>query len=332
MATNIRSVIRLWAVLMAAAGSAGAVDDFGERMLAAGQLSGHGDYAGAEAILLAALKEADRLSMDEQRKAIVWNNLGSVYDFMNKYPQAEQCYRRAVEIEARLWAGQEVKPYRSLLNLAALYIETGQLAKAERLGLQALLEQPVSQRNRPDFGRLLVLLADLERRRGRYPIAQKYGEEALAILEKLQTDGSLTMDALSNLCLVYGETGRPAEALSRCEQALRIADGLRYVEPSRMVDLLANVGTFQFLVDGPAEAEPFYKRAMRLAENGLGPEHPALGRILLYYAELLERTNRKAEAKKCRRRAKAILEAASTTDIRKYTVDLSELLKRQSRR
>jgi tetratricopeptide (TPR) repeat protein len=142
----------------------------------------------------------------------------------------------------------------------------------------------------------------------------------------------MTMDTLSNLCLVYGEAGRNADALSHCERALRVAEGMRYVEPSRKAYILASVGIFQFLVHGPAEAEPFFKRAQAIAENGLGPEHPVLGQILFYYSNLLELMNRKAEAKEFRRRAKVILDAASSADSRKYTIDLSELIKRQSRR
>jgi hypothetical protein len=101
------------------------------------------------------------------------------------------------------------------------------------------------------------------------------------------------------------------------------------LEPSMQALLLANVGTLQFLVHGPAEAEPFFAKALVTAESGLGRD-PLFGQILLSYADLLERTNRKAEAKECRRRAKAILEAASAADSTKYTVDLGDLLRRQS--
>jgi hypothetical protein len=91
-----------------------------------------------------------------------------------------------------------------------------------------------------------------------------------------------------------------------------------------------NVGTFQFIVHGPTEAEPFYKRALAVAENILGRESPLVGRILFSCAVVPERTNRKAKAKECQRRVKAIQQAASRGDPKPYTVDLSDLLRRSA--
>jgi tetratricopeptide (TPR) repeat protein len=260
----------------------------------------------------------------------VLNNLGSVYHFTNRYPQAEQCYRRAVEIEAVAWETADDRPFRSVLNLAGLYIETGQYAKAERLGLRSLAErQPL--RKTADFAKLMALLGDLEQHRGRIGTALEFNEKALAIFQELAPDGRAAMETLNNLCVLYRESGQNPDALARCERALRIAEGVPNLEPSMQALLLANVGTLQFLVHGPAEAEPFFAKALATAEGGLGREHPLVGRILLSYADLLERTNRKAEANKCRHRAKVILKAASATDSTKYTVDLGDLLRRQSR-
>jgi tetratricopeptide (TPR) repeat protein len=328
-----RPMIGLCVVLMAAAAAwAAPDDDFGHRMLAAQQLHSQGDFAGAEKILLAALKDADGFAPNDARRAIVLNNLGSVYQFMNRFLEAEQCYRRAVEIEGKLWATVDDKSFRSVLNLAALYIETGQYAKADRLGLRALAADRRTQQNTLDFARLLLLVADLDQHQGWYGKAQEYDEEALAIFEKSAPDGRQTMDTLNNLCVLYRQSGRNADALSRCERALRIAERMDNLEPSMQALLLANVGTLQYLVHGAAEAEPFYAKALTIAESRLGSEHPLLGRILLSYADLLEHTKRKAQAKQCRRRAKAIMEAASTADSNKYTVDLSDLLRRVSHR
>lgn len=328
----MRSTIRLWLVLAAAAGAAPAADDFMERLLAAGQLHRQGEYAGAENILLAALKDADNFPPDDPRRAIVLNNLGSVYQYMNRYSQAERCYRRAVEIEEKLPWTVDDKPFRSILNLAALYIEAGQYEKAERLGLRTLAEQLRPRRDNLDFARLLLLLGDLEKLGGEYGKAQEYYEGALVTSENSAEGGSQTVDTLNNLCVLYSQSGRNADALSRCERALRISEGMDHLEPFMQPLLLANVGTLRFLVNGPADAEPFYVKALAVAESRLGQAHPILGRILLSYADLLDRTNRKPEAKRCRRRAGAILDAAPAADLRKYTVGLSDLLKGQSRR
>jgi len=219
-----RWAVLLWVALVAAGIALAAPDDFVQRLLAADQLHRQGDNAGAETILLEELEKADHFGSDNPRKAIVLNNLGSVYHFMDKYQQAEHCYRRAVEIEGRLGGSGGDRLIRSVINLAALYIDTGQYAKAERLGLASLAEhQATIVAKSPDFARLLALLGDLEQRRGRYSKAQQYEEDALAIFEGLAPDGSQSMVTLNNLCILYGETGRNTDALLYCERALRIA-------------------------------------------------------------------------------------------------------------
>lgn len=328
---KIHRIVRMWTVLAIAMGTLATAADFNERVLEAGRLYRQGDYSGAETILIGALKETDSFSPGDPRRAIVLNNLGSVYQYMNRYTQAEQCYRRAVDIEAKLWGTGEDKPFRSTLNLAALYIETGQYEKAERLELRSLAEQPSARRNDGDFARLLLLIGDLEEHQGRYAKAQECDEKALTIFEKLAPDGRQAMETLNGLCVLYQASRRNVDALSYCERSLKIAEGLSNLEPSMQALLQANVGTLQFLVHGSEQAEPFYSKALAVAETGLGPKHPLLGRILLSYADFLERTKRQGQAKQFRRRAKAIL-AADTDVSRKYSVDLSDLLKGQSRR
>jgi len=320
-------------VVLAVRVAPAAPDDFALRLSAAEQLYREGEYARAETTLRAVLKDAERFEPDDPRRAIALNNLGAVYHFMNKYPEAEHCYRRAMELEATIrWAGDD-KPIRSVLNLAGLYIETGRYGKAEGLGLRSLAEQePISRRNGTDYAKLLALLGHLERAQARYLQAQQYCERALAIYKYALPEGRETMETLSNLCILYGESGRSADALTSCEGALGLAERMRNLEPSLHVSLLANVGALQFLVHGPSDAEPFFNKALFVAENDLGAAHPVIGRILLSYAAVLDRTSRKTQAKECRRRAKVILEAASVTDSRKYTVDLDDLLKKSSRR
>jgi len=67
--------------------------------------------------------------------------------------------------------------------------------------------------------------------------------------------------------------------------------------------LLANVGALQFVVHGTAEAEPFYKKALAIAENALDQEKPLFAHILLSYAVVLERTHYRGEITRFRQAA-----------------------------
>jgi hypothetical protein len=55
-----------------------------------------------------------------------------------------------------------------------------------------------------------------------------------------------------------------------------------------------------------AEAEPLYKRALAIKDKALGPEHPDTAKVLVNYAGLMRKLNRKNEAAKLEARAKGI--------------------------
>jgi len=58
------------------------------------------------------------------------------------------------------------------------------------------------------------------------------------------------------------------------------------------------------------EAEPLYQRSLAILKQVRGPDHADVATVLLNYAELLQATNRGAEAAKLEARAKAIREQA----------------------
>lgn len=325
--------IRIVMVIAAGAAALAGDTDFAASLRAAEALQQQREFAGAEKLLRAVLKETETFGPEDPRRAVVLNNLGSLYHFMNLLSKAEACYRRAMEIEDRSFGNDESRPIRARLNLAALYVETGQADKAERLGLRALLERsPADSRTSPDVARLLAILGAIEQRKGRNAQAEKYLREALTIWDNLAPDSVQAMETLNNLGVLYGDSGRSAEALSCYERALTIAEKTLSPADPLQATLLTNAGTFHFIVHGPAHAEPFYVRALALAERTMGRNHALVGQIMLQYAAVLERTDRTAEAKKCRRRANTIMEDASKGEPARYTVDLSELARRSAKR
>lgn len=320
-------ILLWWAVLARPSAAADLDGDFNSRVLAAQRFHQQGDYASAEKVLKAALNDSELFAADESRKAVVLNNLGSTYHFLNRFEQAEQCYRRAMEIEGRLWGSVEDRPIKSALNLAALYIETGEYAKAERLKLGALAAgQSAGRRRHRDFARLLMLSAHMEQRQGENLAARRHVEEALGIFEQVAGEGAEVVDALNSLCVLYGETGRADDALAFCERGLKMAESGRGIEPAVEASLLVNAGTFQFRVSGRERAEPYYARAMTLAEGALGSGHPLFAQMLFAYADFLESTSRKPQARQCRRRAEQIVRTFSLGESNRQTVDFSTLI------
>ena len=104
------------------------------------------------------------------------------------------------------------------------------------------------------------------------------------------------------------------------------------IAPAVKASLLVNTGTFQFRMRGMTEAEPYYVRALTLAEGSLGSGHPLLIEILSKYADFLESTNRKPLARQCRRRAEQVARNASFGRSNRYTVDFRTLMGKSATR
>ncbi|MGO9423438.1 tetratricopeptide repeat protein, partial [Roseiarcus sp.] len=64
----------------------------------------------------------------------------------------------------------------------------------------------------------------------------------------------------------------------------------------------------------PGEAEPLYRRALKIDEASYGPDHPDVARDLNNLALLLHSTNRPNEAELLYRRALAIFEKSLGAD------------------
>lgn len=318
--------IVLWIAASAGFTPAADQDAFSRRLDECENLHRKGNYGEAEKRLLVLLTETNGPGAAELRKLAVLHNLGSVYHSMSRYLQAEQCYRRALEIEKAAGAAASEFHFQTTVNLASLYIDTGQYPKARRLGLNSLAEsRPLPRRHDASFARLLATLGALEFSQGRLEAAERFELEALKLWGELGPNGVELIEALSNIGYLYMEMGRHAKARVSYERALAIAAVTLPADDPAQIRLLMNAGTFHAVVDGRAEAEPYYRRALAIAQEKLGDEHPVLGSILTSYAVLLESSGQKAQAKQYSRRAQSIRNAHDRTDPGIHTVDIEDL-------
>jgi tetratricopeptide (TPR) repeat protein len=327
-----RFVAVLWVALPAGAAAFGSDDDLIARLQAAEERVQKGEYAGAERILVGVLRGMKGARQDDDRKAVVLNNLGAVYHHLDEHSKAEWCYRQAIEIHGRILGADAPATVGVIVNLALVYINSGQPAMAERLGLKELLERRTSiSQNESLLARILDTVGRLEKLHGRFKQAERYHLESLALWEKLAPASVQTMEVLNNLGALYVKTGRKVEALPCFDRALAIAEATLGREHPSLITLLANAGAVHYFIDGPERAEPFYQRAVSIAERALGPGHSLAGEVMLGYSFVLQSTGRTARAKEYRRRARTIRDAASAGAARRDTVDLSELLNRAAK-
>ena len=96
----------------------------------ANRKSGEGDYLQAMKVMRMALAEAEIFGPDDNRVAMTLNNLGTIYQYLGRYTEAEKCYRRSMLIWQKSGNDFQVHIATSLNNLASLYKQTGQYSKA----------------------------------------------------------------------------------------------------------------------------------------------------------------------------------------------------------
>lgn len=115
------------------------------------------DYAGAERLFSAALKEAENLSNpDLIAKSNVF--IGAVYAGQEKWDEAERFFVRAIEIRERAGEKDSDEITYALSNLGLTYAEQKKYDKAE-----AVLRRAITIREKPENPDLAVALLNLEK-------------------------------------------------------------------------------------------------------------------------------------------------------------------------
>ncbi len=95
------------------------------------------DYAEAEKLLLAALKEAESFGEQDPRLAASLNNLALLYYNQGKYAQAEPLYQRALAIDEKALGPEHPQVATVLENYAALLHKLNRDAEADKMEARA---------------------------------------------------------------------------------------------------------------------------------------------------------------------------------------------------
>ncbi len=95
------------------------------------------DYAQAEKLFLAALKEAEKFGDQDPRLAASLNNLAELYRAQGKYTQAEPLYRRALAIWEKTLGPEHPDVATDLENYAALLHKLNRAAEADKMKARA---------------------------------------------------------------------------------------------------------------------------------------------------------------------------------------------------
>lgn len=164
----------------------------------------------------------------------------------------------------------------ALHNLAALYDEIGNYAKAEPLYQRALkIREKALGPDHPDTATVLNNLGGLYREMDDYAKAESLLQRALKIREKaLGPDHPDTAMTLMFLAELYRKIGNYAKAEPLYQQALKTEEDTLGPDHPNTTTALNNLATLYREKGDYAKAESLYQRALRRNEKALGPDHP----------------------------------------------------------
>ena len=118
--------LRACALLLALPlGSAGQDDTWDTHMQVAAKMYHRGNYAEAEKLWAAALRQAEKFGPHDPRLADTLNNLALVYDAQGSYAKAEPLYERAFTIWEKTLGPAHPNVATSLNNLGLVYHAQG---------------------------------------------------------------------------------------------------------------------------------------------------------------------------------------------------------------
>lgn len=261
-----------------------------------------GQYQEAESHLRTAL----RLASNDGQSATTWNNLGSLYADLGRHSEAENAFRRSL----RLWDkyegdGSEAKA-NPLNSLGGLLVDQGRIKEAEQnISMSLALRRGNS--DKLDVTPALNNLALVRLGQRRYRDAQALLSEALAVCQaadRLCTVARAPMH--HNLALAQIGLGQDRAAIREFLASIEVGEAAFGGGHPKLGWTYFELASASMKLGNDALAESLFEKILAMQERfRLGP-HPLTMSALERYSSLLTRQNRKAEAKRLRRQAKAM--------------------------
>jgi tetratricopeptide (TPR) repeat protein len=179
---------------------------------------------------------------------------------------AEEAYRRAIELQPSYWAGYS--------KLGGFYYKHGQYSSAVEMFAKVIQLSP-------DNARAYGNLGGAEFGRGRFPEALRAFEQSIRI--------EPTDLAYNNVGTLQYYLGRYGEAAAAFQKAIALLPG--------HYELWANLGDAYRLINDERKAREAYSRAISLAEEELHT-NPLDGHVHSYLGLCLAKTGKPSEAEK----------------------------------
>ena len=267
-----------------------------------------GEYAKAEPFYQRALDiREEAFGPEHPHVAQSLYGLTKLYNSQWKYQQAEKLGLRVLAIQNQCLGNEHLDVAYTLGVVAKAYQGQKKFVEAEEMNVRALrIQERILDANHPRIALINNNLVEIYHAQGRYEEAKPLIVQSLAIHARTyDAEHPYVAYSLSNQAENFFLRGLYAEAKAIFLQVLAIREKNlgRHVRTASTYHHLAMV---TFSMNSYNESEEYFKKALAIRAEVLGPEHLAVATSLEQYAILLYDVGREQQAQEFEARAQAI--------------------------
>ena len=267
------------------------------------------------------------LANDPVLQSRMMNVMGTVYDNLGLFAQAEPLLRHALEVRQSTLGNKNKDTLQSMYQLAEVLTWEGKRDEAEKLCRQSLegRRSVLGPEHRDTLISMnwLVWILFIE---GKYAGAEKLGRETFADTKRaLGSQDNITLSAMSRLGVVLSEEGKYPEAEGIVRQVLETRRQMLGPENPDTVAVTVNLGNVLMNEGKFAESEKLFRDVLPVTQRLYGPENPKTLMTVENLAIAVKDQGRYAEAEKLERAALALELAKFGPDNRSTLITMSNL-------
>jgi serine/threonine-protein kinase len=243
------------------------------------------------------VKEARALSSDPALQAELYDALGSIYEKLGDFNQADMLLRSALDERRALSGANNADVAETTVALGLLRTDQAKFDEAERLvrdGLAQLRRQLPPQH--PAIAKATAALGKVLEDRGAYDQAVPNLDEADRLYGVIEPGSADHAAAIYELASVHFYAGHLDLSDTLNHRALEIHKQLYGDRHPLVSDDLVNIGAVQYERGHYVEAEQYYRQALDITRAWYGDNHHKTAANLTMLGRALNHENRYQEA------------------------------------
>ena len=242
-------------------------------------------------------REAQSLDSDPAIQAELYQTLGTIYQKLGKYPEADDFLGKSLDRRRRVAGDASPDTADGLVRLGLLRVDEAKLDEAERLIRDGLTKLRATLPPRhPLVAHALVALGTVLRERGVYDQAVPPLEEAVAMYTASPSATADLADAMTALAETHFYAGRLDLSDSLNNRVIEMDRQLYGTAHPHVADDLINLGASQTNRGHHAEAGRYYQEALTIFEHWYGREHPETASAMTTLGQALAAQGKNDEA------------------------------------